>query len=115
MLPRLVCWLCRWSMVQLPVIPPECEHNAHMFYIKTKDLEERTALIAHLKEKGIAAVFHYVPLHSAKAGSLYGHFHGEDRYTTRESERLLRLPMYYGLSAEDVSYVTEQIRGFYRK
>ena len=101
--------------LQLPVIPPECEHNAHMFYVKTADLQERTKLIAYLKEKGIGAVFHYVPLHSATAGKNYGRFHGEDRYTTRESERLLRLPMYYGLTDDDVSYVTEQIRAFYRR
>ena len=86
-----------------------------MFYIKTSCLEERDSLIRHLKEQGISAVFHYVPLHSAAAGSRYGRFHGEDRYTTRESQRLLRLPMYYGLTLEEVDYVAEQIDRFYRK
>ena len=103
------------GLLELPVIPEECQHNAHMFYIKTQDLEERDALIRHLKEQGISAVFHYVPLHSAAAGSRYGRFHGEDRYTTRESQRLLRLPMYYGLTLDQVDRVTEQIDRFYRK
>ena len=73
-------------------------HNAHMFYIKARDLTERTELIAFLKEHGVSSVFHYVPLHSAAAGLRFGRFHGEDKYTTAESERLLRLPMYYGLA-----------------
>ncbi len=98
--------------VQLPVIPRECEHNAHMFYIKTKDITERTALIAYLKERGIGAVFHYVPLHTAPAGVKYGRFHGEDKYTTKESERLLRLPMYYGLTKEDTDKVIEGVKEF---
>lgn len=99
--------------VQLPVISRECEHNAHMFYIKTKDITERTALIAYLKERGIGAVFHYVPLHTAPAGVKYGRFHGEDKYTTKESERLLRLPMYYGLTKEDTDKVIAGVREFY--
>ena len=103
------------GLLELPQIPGECRHNAHMFYIKTAGIEERDSLIRHLKEQGISAVFHYVPLHSAAAGSKYGRFHGEDRYTTRESQRLLRLPMYYGLAAEDIDFVTEQIDRFYRK
>ena len=102
------------ELLQLPVIPPQCQHNAHMFYVKTRDLKQRGELIAHLRERGISAVFHYVPLHSAAAGSKYGRFHGEDRYTTKESERLLRLPMYYGLTEDDVAYVTESIKEFYR-
>ena len=85
-----------------------------MFYIKTKDMEERTALIDYLKAKEILSVFHYVPLHSAPAGIKFGRFHGEDRYTTRESERLLRLPMYYRLTADQVEYITEQVKAFYR-
>ncbi len=84
-----------------------------MFYIKTKDMEERSRLIAYLKEKGILSVFHYVPLHSAPAGMKFGRFHGEDRYTTKESERILRLPMFYKLTSDQVSYITEQIRAFY--
>lgn len=100
--------------VELPCVPAECKHNAHMFYIKVKDLEERTKLIAYLKECGVGAVFHYVPLHSAPAGIKYGRFHGQDIYTTKESERLLRLPMYYGLSSEDVEYVVSCIKKFWK-
>lgn len=102
------------GLLELPVVPEECKHNAHMFYIKTQDLKVRTELIAFLKERGIGAVFHYVPLHSSAAGKKYGRFHGEDRYTTKESERLIRLPMYYGLTAEDVEKVVEAINDFYR-
>ncbi len=100
--------------VELPVIPEGCTHNAHMFYIKAKDLEERTELIAFLKENEIQAVFHYVPLHSAPAGQQFGRFDGEDVYTTRESNRILRLPMYYGLKEDEVRLVAEKITEFYR-
>lgn len=100
--------------VELPFIPKECAHNAHMFYIKVKDLTERTRLSAYLKEKGIYTAFHYVPLHTSKAGGEYGRFVGEDRYTTKESERLLRLPMYYGLTQTDIAFVIESIERFYR-
>lgn len=103
------------GVIDLPYIPAHCKHNAHMFYIKAKDITERTALIEHLKENGIASAFHYIPLHSAPAGLKYGRFHGEDKYTTKESERLLRLPMYYGLTADDVLRITECIKYFYRK
>lgn len=99
--------------IELPYIPEYCTHNAHMFYIKTKDMEERTRLIEFLKERGVHAVFHYVPLHSAPAGKKYGRFHGEDRYTTKESDRLLRLPMFYKLTAEEVEYIVEQVKAFY--
>lgn len=99
--------------ITLPVIPSHCTHNAHMFYIKAKDLEERTALIHYLKENDIQAVFHYIPLHSAPAGQEFGRFHGEDIYTTRESERLLRLPMFYGLTEEQVRYIAEKVTAFY--
>ena len=85
--------LAEAGKIELPVIPAGCVHNAHMFYIKAADLEERTALIAYLKEREILSVFHYIPLHTAPAGMKFGRFHGEDRYTTRESERLARLPM----------------------
>lgn len=121
---RLACWNSYYEQLQplqeagfaeLPVIPEECRHNAHMFYVKVADLEQRTSLISYLKERGITAPFHYLPLHSSAAGIKYGRFHGEDRYTTRESERLLRLPMYYGLTEDDVSYVAEQVRAFFRK
>lgn len=100
--------------IVLPYIPEECTHNAHMFYIKAKDLEERSALISSLKENGIQSVFHYIPLHSAPAGEKFGRFHGEDIYTTRESERLARLPMFYGLKEEQVRYIAEKVSEFYR-
>lgn len=99
--------------IDLPYIPENCKHNAHMFYIKVRDIEERGQLIAWLKEKDISTVFHYVPLHSAPAGKRFGRFSGEDKFTTRESERLLRLPMYYGLQAEQVEYICDSIKGFY--
>ncbi len=100
--------------IRLPEIPEECTHNAHMFYIKAKDLEERTRLISYLKEHGVLAVFHYIPLHTAPAGKVCGKFHGEDRYTTKESERLVRLPMYYGLKEEEIEYITEKVKEFYQ-
>lgn len=99
--------------VELPYIPDYADHNAHMFYIKLKNIEERTALIAHLANDGIQAVFHYVPLHSSPAGGKYGRFHGVDRYTTIESERLLRLPIYYKMKRKDVLRVCESIKNFY--
>ncbi len=100
--------------IDLPVVPEGCVHNAHMFYIKTRDLEERTAFISFMKEKGILPVSHYVPLHTAKAGRKFGRFHGEDIYTTKESERLVRLPLYYGLTEEQNMYIVEQVKAFYR-
>lgn len=105
--------LAEKGKIDLPVIPEGCGHNAHMFYIKAKDLEERTALLAFLKEKGILSVFHYIPLHSAPAGKKFGRFHGEDIYTTKESERLARLPMYYGLESGQVEYICGQVKAFY--
>lgn len=99
--------------IEIAHIPSECEHNAHMFWIKAKDLEERTALIAYLKEHGAASMFHYVPLHSAEAGLKFGRFNGEDVYTTKESERLTRLPMYYGLTEKDTSVVLDLVQAFY--
>ena len=105
--------LAEAGRIELPVIPEGCVHNAHMFYIKAADLEERTALITYLKEKGILSVFHYIPLHTAPAGMKFGRFHGEDRYTTRESERLARLPMYYGLTLDQVDYICDAVKGFY--
>lgn len=121
---RLAVWNQYWKGLQmlaeagkigLPVIPKNCVHNAHMFYIKAKDVEERTKLIAFLKENGILSVFHYIPLHTAPAGRKYGRFHGTDIYTTKESERLLRLPMYYGLEAENVDYIIGKVKEFYAK
>lgn len=100
--------------IELPYIPEYCEHNAHMFYIKAKDLEERSALISYLKENGVTAVFHYIPLHTAPAGKEYGRFHGEDKYTTKESERIIRLPMYYELDEQDAKKVMDLIHTFYK-
>ena len=110
---ELLAPLAEEGKAELPFIPEHCSHNAHMFYIKTKDLEERSRLIGFLKDKGIMAVSHYVPLHSAPAGKKFGRFHGEDKYTTKESDRLLRLPMYYKLTADEVEYITEQVKDFY--
>lgn len=99
--------------VNLPNIPKNCTHNAHMFYIKCKDIEERTELMTYLKVRNIQSAFHYIPLHSAPAGLKYGRFHGEDKYTTVESERLLRLPLHYHLKDSDVDLVVDAIKGFY--
>ena len=100
--------------IELPVIPEGCVHNAHMFYIKCRDLEERTSFISYMKEEGILTVFHYIPLHSAPAGLKYGRFSGKDLYTTKESERLVRLPMYYGLEQEKIEFICEKIKNFDR-
>ncbi len=110
---ELLAPLAESGKIELPFIPEGCVHNAHMFYIKTKDMEERTALIQFLKANEILAVFHYVPLHSAPAGLKFGRFHGEDRYTTRESERLLRLPMFYKLTEQEVDYIAGKVKEFY--
>jgi dTDP-4-amino-4,6-dideoxygalactose transaminase len=110
---ELLTPLAEQGCIEMPYVPEECEHNAHMFYIKAKDLEERTALISYLKEKEIGAVFHYIPLHSSPAGRSLGRFHGEDVFTTRESERLVRLPMYYGLKDSDIELVVDTVKRFY--
>ncbi|MCT4633628.1 MAG: dTDP-4-amino-4,6-dideoxygalactose transaminase [Firmicutes bacterium] len=101
------------GVIELPYIPEHCSHNAHMFYIKCKDLKERSRLIEFLKDNDINAVFHYIPLHSSLAGKKLGRFNGEDKYTTKESERLLRLPIYYNLSESNVEKVIESIHRFY--
>lgn len=101
--------------VELPYVPAGCNHNAHMFYLKLHNLEERTAFIRFLKEHEITSVFHYVPLHSAPAGQRFGHFAGEDIYTTKESERLVRLPMYYGLGEREIERVIATIHEFFKK
>ncbi len=103
------------GIIELPYVPSECVHNAHMFYIKTADIEERTRFIDFCKKNDILSVFHYVPLHTAPAGSKFGRFHGEDRYTTRESDRLTRLPLYYGLKDDQVDYIIGKIHEFYGK
>ena len=107
--------LARAGKLELPTIPEGCVHNAHMFYIKAKDLAERTALINYLKARDILAVFHYVPLHSAPAGLRFGRFAGEDVYTTSQSDRLLRLPMYFGLTDEDRQAVINAVKEFYNE
>lgn len=110
---ELLTPLMEAGRIELPVMPEGCEQNGHMFYIKTKDMEERTALIDFLKENDIMAVFHYIPLHTAPAGMKFGRFHGMDRYTTKESERLLRLPMFYQLTPEQVEYIAGKVKEFY--
>lgn len=120
---RRACWdiynerlskLEEQGRIDLPTVPDGCVHNAHMFYIKVADIEERTQLIKFLDERDINTVFHYIPLHSAPAGRKFGRFNGNDVYTTRESERLLRLPMYYGLTTEECHRVCDEIEEFYR-
>ncbi len=106
--------LAEQGLLEVPFIPEYCIHNAHMYYIKAKDLAERTALIAHLKANGVQAVFHYIPLHSAPAGRKFGRFAGEDEFTTKESERLVRLPLYYGLTEGDSETVINAVKSFYK-
>lgn len=106
--------LAQTGSIDLPVVPEGCSHNAHMFYIKAKDLEVRTRLIEFLKEQGVYAVFHYIPLHSAPAGLEYCTFHGKDIFTTKESERLVRLPLFYGLKKAEVEYIIETIKKFFK-
>lgn len=101
------------GIIDLPVIPDGCDHNAHMFYIKVKDIKEREALQVFLRERGIGSAFHYIPLHSCKAGLKYGRFVGEDINTTKESDRLLRLPMYYKLTKDDVLTVCNAVKEYY--
>ena len=101
------------GFIELPVIPEGCDHNAHMFYIKCKDLQSRTDFISYMREKQIGCVFHYIPLHSAPAGVKFGRFDGEDVYTTKESERLVRLPMYYGIAKQDLEQVIASILSYW--
>lgn len=103
----------RDGRIELATIPDGCVHNAHMFYLKTSVLEERTALLEHMKKRDILAVFHYVPLHTAKAGAEFGRFHGEDRFTTGESERLVRLPMFFNISEHEQKKIIEAVMSFY--
>jgi dTDP-4-amino-4,6-dideoxygalactose transaminase len=99
--------------IELPIIPNECVHNAHMFYIKVKNLEQRTALLNYLASYKISAVFHYVPLHTSQAGMKFCKFSGNEVYTTKESEKLLRLPLYYGLKSHNVEFVIKKIKTFF--
>lgn len=101
------------ELIELPYIPSECEHNAHMFYIKVKNLEQRGDFISYMKSQDILTVFHYVPLHTAPAGIKYARFSGEDVYTTKESDRLVRLPMYYRLTEDNVDYICEKVHGYF--
>ena len=102
------------GLIEVPYVPKECTHNAHMFYVKTKDLQERTDFIAFMDQKGIMTPFHYVPLHTAPAGRKYARFHGEDRYTTSESDRLVRLPLFYAITEEQMEYLVRMTKEFYR-
>lgn len=99
--------------IEMPVIPEGCVHNAHMFFLKVNGLSERTALLEHLKERGVYGVFHYVPLHSAIAGPKFSRFHGEDRYTTKDSERLIRLPIWYGMQEREREQVIDSVLEFF--
>lgn len=119
---RLKTWNAYWKallplaekgIIELPTIPEGCVHNAHMFYIKCKDLDERTRFIDRMRELDIGTVFHYVPLHSAPAGLKFGRFNGEDVYTTKESDRLVRLPMYYKLADDDLKFIIESILDYF--
>lgn len=101
--------------IVLPAVPEDCTHNAHMFYIKCRDLQDRTDFISYMKEQGVGCVFHYIPLHSAPAGLKFGSFYGQDVYTTMESERLVRLPMYYGLAKEDREKVIACAKAYFEK
>ena len=105
--------LARKGLLELPTIPEDCVHNAHMYYVKCRDLEERTRFICFMKERGVQCTFHYIPLHSAPAGKKFGRFDGEDVYTTRESERLVRLPMYYDIDPQDRETVIDSVLRFY--
>ena len=112
---RELRYLSDAERIDLPTVPPECRHNAHMFYIKCRDLDDRQAYIRYMREHGVETVFHYIPLHSAPAGLRYGRFHGEDRYTTAESERLVRLPIYYGISEDAVEQVIRHTKDFFNE
>lgn len=100
--------------VVLPHVPDECVHNAHMYYLKLRDLAERTEFISYMKQCGVSCVFHYIPLHSSPAGLAFGSFAGEDVYTTRESERLVRLPLYYGMTEEDRQTVIASVKSYFK-
>jgi len=107
--------LAEAGRIEVPFIPEGCVHNAHMYYIKLRGLEDRSAFIRYMKDRGVVTVFHYVPLHSSPAGEKFGRFHGEDRYTTSESDRLVRLPLYYGLTPEDQQYVIRTAMEYFKE
>ena len=106
--------LAQEGKIELPTVPADCVHNAHMFYVKLRDLAQRTAFIRYLRDREISSVFHYIPLHSSPAGLKFGRFCGEDVYTTRESDRLARLPLYYGMKPEDRERVIDTVLSFFR-
>ena len=106
--------LAQEGKIELPTVPADCVHNAHMFYVKLQDLAQRTAFIRYLRDREISSVFHYIPLHSSPAGLKFGRFCGEDVYTTRESDRLARLPLYYGMKPEDRERVIDTVLSFFR-
>lgn len=101
------------GLCEMPIIPSNCIHNGHMFYLKLGNLTERTSFIDYLKRMGILAVFHYVPLHTSPAGIKYGQFNGKDRYTTSESDRLVRLPLWYGMNKDIRNYIIETVKSFF--
>jgi dTDP-4-amino-4,6-dideoxygalactose transaminase len=101
------------GIIEFANIPNNVTHNYHMFYIKCTNLEVRDGLISYLKNNGILAVFHYVPLHSSPAGKRYGAFNGEDEFTTAEFERLVRLPIFYDLTLDEVDYISDKVISFF--
>jgi dTDP-4-amino-4,6-dideoxygalactose transaminase len=103
------------GFIELPTVPKHCRHNGHIFYIKVGNLRIRTELLNFLKEQGIWAAFHYVPLHSSPAGQRYSRFHGVDKFTTKESERLIRLPLFFNIKDEEIDYIIESIYRFFRR
>lgn len=107
--------LAERGLIECPAVPEGCVHNAHMYWIKLHTLSERTAFINHMKENGVLTVFHYVPLHSAPAGLRFGRFDGEDKYTSADSDRLVRLPLYYGLTDADRAAVIGAAKSFFEK
>lgn len=110
---KLLSELSQQGKIALPSMPEGCQHNAHMFYIKVADIEERTDLINFLKQKEIISVFHYVPLHSAPAGERFSRFSGEDNFTTQESEKIIRLPLWYGMEEHKVDAVVGAIESYF--
>lgn len=102
------------GVVEFPTVPPECKHNGHMFYLKAKNIDERTELLGHLRADGVYAVFHYVPLHSAPAGIRFSRFHGVEKFTTQESERLIRLPIFYGMYDQASEHIVQSLLRFYQ-
>lgn len=118
-LRRLTLWnryyvaLAQQDGLTLPALPDDCQHNAHMFYLKLRDVDDRDGFISYMREADILTVFHYTPLHDSPAGRCFGRFHGSDRYTSRESQRLVRLPLFYNLKDSDQQRVIDAIRGYF--